>query len=168
MYQDVPLGRPHGAERKVTFGTPVFFAIRSSALSGAPSGHPWGHSSYHAGRTHSRRFPTESSPQSLVKPSYIEDQASGQVYFYILAIFDPRQSHVCKVTFGTGRPKCRLEGPPPPPPCSLGPHSPHQPGQPSCPHHRKKSQGGKREGGNGCGLREGSSSAMGGEWGGTV
>ena len=70
---------------------------------GAPLGHPWGHSSYHAGRAHSRRFPIEWSPQSLVKPSYAEDQACGQIYFYILAMFDPRQSHVCKVTFGTGR-----------------------------------------------------------------
>ena len=42
VYQDVPLGRPHGAERKVTFGTPVFCAVRSCAPSGRPSGAPLG------------------------------------------------------------------------------------------------------------------------------
>ena len=74
---------------------PVLCAVKRSAPS---AGAPWGHSLYHAGRAHSGWF-----LQRLVKPSDVQDQASGQVHFYKFAIFDPRQSHVCEVKFGTGR-----------------------------------------------------------------
>ena len=109
-----PWGAPTGQSAKSRLAPLCYAQQKALTPRGAPLGHPRGHSSYHAGRTHSRRFATGWFSQSLVKPSYAQDWASGQVYFYNFANSDPRQSHVCKVTFGTGCWEVNYEIIPPP------------------------------------------------------
>ena len=62
-----------------------------------------GHSLYHASCTSSRHFTTGWFPQSLVKPSNARDPAADYFYSYKVAIFDSRQSHICRVAFGIGQ-----------------------------------------------------------------
>ena len=92
-------GRPHAAERKVTFGAPVFHSAKSSAPSGRPIGAPLGTLLVPRSCTHSLRFATGWFPQSLVKPSYARDPASEQVQFYCFPNSQLKSQSRLQVTF---------------------------------------------------------------------
>ena len=98
MYQDVPLGRPHGAERKVTFDTPVF-SVRSSAPSWRPIGAPLGtllvpRGPYSLAPFPDRMVSTKSGQTQLHLGSRI-----WPILFLHFGIFLTQS----KVTFGPGR-----------------------------------------------------------------
>ena len=103
VYQDVPLERPHGAERKVTFGTLVFCAVRSSAPSWRPIGAPLRTLLVPRGLYSLAPFPDRKVSTKSGQTQLHLGSGDWPILFLYFGNFGPKQSHVGKVTFGSGR-----------------------------------------------------------------